>query len=82
MAHNLETVDPMHWWFINSAIVRDLVGGRNEKVREYLLTRAAEIEAHHNSFSPALSQKTNNKNIPITEEKPLVARLEANPVEE
>jgi hypothetical protein len=79
IANNLATSDPFHWWFINSAIVRDLVGGRNEKVREYLLTRAAEIERHHNSFSPALSAKTNNKNIPIGQDKDLVARLEADP---
>src|SRR5262249_16138480 len=80
MAHNLATEDQMHWWFINSAMVRDMVGGRNEKVQVYLLTRAAEIEAHHNSFSPALSAKTNNKNMHITQEKPLMARLEADPV--
>lgn len=80
MAHNKATEDQMHWWYINSAIIRDLVGGRNEKVREYLATRAVEIEAHHNSFSPALAPKTNNKNISITAEKPLIARLEADPV--
>ena len=79
IANNLATSDPMHFWYINSAIVRDLVGGRNEKVREYLATRAAEIEAHHNSFSPALSVKT-NKNIPIGQDKDLVTLLESDPV--
>ena len=80
IAHNLVTEDPMHWWFVNSAIIRDLVGGRNDKVQAYLLTRTEELDQHHKSFEPELSQKTNNKNIPITQEKDIVARLEADPV--
>ena len=58
----------MHRWFINAAIVRDLVGGRNEKVQAYLATRAEEIDAHHKEFNPPLTAKLNNKDMDIKED--------------
>ena len=75
MHHKSTTSDPLHRWFINSAIIRDLVGGRNENVRDYLKTRAAEIEAHHKEFDPELTAKQNNKNMNIKQERDLVALL-------
>jgi hypothetical protein len=68
MAHNRATNDPLHRWYINAAIVRDLVGGRNDKVRDYLATRAEEIEMHHHEFNPPLTVKQNNKNMDIKDE--------------
>jgi hypothetical protein len=68
MAHNRQTCDPLHRWFINAAIVRDLVGGRNDKVRAYLATRAEEIDKHHKEFSLVLTPKQNNKNMNIKDE--------------
>jgi hypothetical protein len=68
MEHNRTTADPLHRWFINAAIIRDLVGGRNDKVQAYLATRAEEIDKHHHEFSPALTAKQNNKNMDIKEE--------------
>jgi hypothetical protein len=68
IAHNRATSDPLHRWYINAAIVRDLVGGRNDKVQAYLATRAAEIDAHHKEFNPPLNVKQNNKNMEIKDE--------------
>jgi len=68
MAHNRSTSDHLHRWYINAALVRDLVGGRNDKVQGYLATRAAEIEAHHKEFSPVLTVKLNNKAMDVKDE--------------
>jgi hypothetical protein len=68
IAHNRQAQDRLHRWFINPAIVRDLVGGRNDKVRDYLATRAQEIDAHHKEFTPPLVVKLNNKDMDIKED--------------
>src|SRR5450755_138980 len=68
IAHNRQAQDRLHRWFINAAIVRDLVGGRNEKVQAYLATRAEEIDAHHKEFNPPLTAKLNNKDMDIKED--------------
>ena len=66
IAHNNATTDPLHLWFINAAIVRDLVGGRNDAVQAYLETRKDEIEAHHQQYG--LTPKQNRKNMSIADE--------------
>jgi hypothetical protein len=47
MAYNDTAAMPAMRWYINSAVVVDLVGGRPSDVKEYLASRRAEIEAHH-----------------------------------
>jgi len=68
IAHNRQAQDRLHRWYINAAIVRDLVGGRNDKVQAYLATRAEEIDAHHKEFTPPLTAKLNNKDMDIKED--------------
>ncbi len=66
IAHNLAQTDPLHLWYINAAIVRDLIGGRNDAVQAYLETRKQEIDAHHERFK--LTPKQNRKNMGIADE--------------
>jgi len=66
MAHNQAQTDPLHLWYIQSAVVRELVGGRNEAVQLYLETRKEEIEEHHKQFS--LTSKQNRKPISIADQ--------------
>jgi len=66
MRHNEEQSDPMHMWFINASIVKDLVGGRLDFIGKYLDSRKEEIDAHHQQFG--LTVKANRKPIEVTEE--------------
>jgi len=66
MKHNNAQTDPLHLWFINAAIIRDLVGGKNELVQAYLKTREAEIEAHHAQYG--LTAKQNRKPVDVKAE--------------
>ena len=67
IAHNLAQTDPLHLWYINSAAIRDLVGGQNELVQKYLDTRKEEIEAHHRQLG-GLTPRQNYKPQTITED--------------
>jgi hypothetical protein len=64
--HNNAQTDPLHLWYINAAMVRKLVGGKNELVQAYLKTRDAEIKAHHDQYN--LTAKQNDKNADIAAE--------------
>jgi hypothetical protein len=66
IAHNNAQQDPLHLWYINAAIVRDLVGGRNDAVQVYLEKRKDEIEAHHQQFN--LTPRQNRKPIKIEQQ--------------
>lgn len=57
--HNEAQTDPLHLWFINAAMIRKLVGGKNELVQTYLRTRQAEMDAHHAKYG--LTAKQNDK---------------------
>lgn len=59
IAHNNTQTDPLHFWYINAAAVRDLVGGRNDAVQAYLQTRQDELDAHHKQYG--LTPKQNRK---------------------
>jgi hypothetical protein len=63
IAHNERQTDLLHLWYINAAVVRDLVGGRNDAVQSYLETRKEEIEAHHKKYG--LTPRQNRKPIAI-----------------
>jgi hypothetical protein len=63
-------VDEYDRWYINGAVVCELVGGRQSgdkgsSANEYLETRRSEIDAHHNSFTPAIRPSINRKPKPI-----------------
>ena len=64
--HNNTTNDPLHQWYINAALIRDLVGGQNKLVQDYLKTRGQEIEAHHAQYG--LTPKRNNKDMNVADE--------------
>jgi hypothetical protein len=66
IAHNNAQTDPLHLWYINAAAVRDLVGGRNDAVQAYLVTRKAELDEHHKQYG--LTPKQNRKNMNIADE--------------
>ncbi len=59
IAWNNSQQDPLHLWYINAAMVRKLVGGKNEGVQAYLRTRQDEIEAHHKQYG--LTARANEK---------------------
>jgi hypothetical protein len=59
IAHNNAATDPLHLWYINAAMVRKLVGGKNDLVQAYLKTRETEIAEHHKQYS--LTPKQNDK---------------------
>jgi hypothetical protein len=50
MAYNDAAAMPAMRWYINPAVVVDLVGGRPPDVKEYLTLRRAEIDAHHQKY--------------------------------
>jgi hypothetical protein len=66
IAHNNAQNDPLHLWYINAAAVRDLVGGRNDSVQDYLETRKSELDAHHEQYH--LTARQNRKNQDIEDE--------------
>lgn len=65
MAHNQAQTDPLHFWYINAAAVRDLVGGRNDAVQAYLETRPDAAE-HNKAFN--LTPRQNSKPVLIESE--------------
>lgn len=50
MAYNDAAAVPDVRWFINPSVVTDLVGGKPSLASEYLASRKAEIDAHHNKY--------------------------------
>jgi hypothetical protein len=66
IAHNNAQQDPLHQWYINAAAVRDLVGGRNDAVQAYIVTRQAELDAHHKQYN--LTPRQNRKAMSIADE--------------
>ena len=64
--HNRAQTDSLHRWYVNAVIIRDLTGGRNEAVQDYLLTRKEELDAHHEQYH--LTPRDNRKPIKVTEE--------------
>ena len=65
MAYNEKTDIPELRWYINAAVVVDLVGGRPSDVKDYLETRREEIDAHHKKH--VLTPGYNRRPISITE---------------
>lgn len=65
MAYNDQTDIPELRWYINPAVVVDLVGGRPSDVKDYLETRREEIDAHHKKH--VLTPGYNRRPISITE---------------
>ena len=59
--------EPEMRWYISPAVVVDLVGGRPSDVKEYLLTRKAELDAHHNKFEQKITPGYNRRPLPITQ---------------
>ncbi len=66
LLHNRAQADPLHRWYINAVVIRDLTGGRNDAVQEYLVTRKEELDAHHEQYH--LTARDNRKPIKITTE--------------
>ena len=66
MAYNDSVAEPEMRWFISPAVVVDLVGGRPSDVKEYLLSRKAELDAHHQKFEQKITTGYNRRPIPIT----------------
>ena len=50
MAHNASIEELLKGWYINSGVVRELVGGRRPVVKAYLEPRAGELEKHHQEY--------------------------------
>ena len=67
MEYNDVVPVPEMRWFISPAAVVDLVGGRPSDVKEYLLTRQAELDAHHQKFAPKITPRYNRHPMSITE---------------
>jgi hypothetical protein len=70
IAYNNSVDDPNNRWFINAAVVVDLVGGKASSdkqysVSDYLETRRQELEAHHKSFNPELRPGYNRRPVGI-----------------
>jgi hypothetical protein len=67
MAYNDSVSEPEMRWYISPAVVVDLVGGRPSDVKEYLLTRKDELDAHHNKFEQKITPGYNRRPLPITQ---------------
>jgi hypothetical protein len=67
MAYNDSVAEPEMRWYISPAVVVDLVGGRPSDVKEYLLTRRDELDAHHNKFEQKITPGYNRRPMPITQ---------------
>jgi hypothetical protein len=67
MTYNDAVPVPEMRWFISPAVVVDLVGGRPSDVKEYLQTRQAELDAHHQKFDPKITPGYNRRPMSITE---------------
>lgn len=67
MVSNDATDDPDKRWYVNPAVVVDLVGGKPALASEYLETRRAEIDAHHAKFEPKLRPGFNRRPVPINQ---------------
>lgn len=83
MAYNDQAGAPEMMWFVNAAVVTDLVGGRPGDAKEYLLSeRDEEIKAHHAKYG--LTPGFNRRAIKITSRVtvPEEAALEAPATEE
>ena len=52
-------------WYVNAAVVNELVGGRHADIQAYLETRKAEIDKHHEQYK--LTPGYNRRAVPITE---------------
>lgn len=70
IAYNNSINDPDKRWFVNPAVVVDLVGGKavsdkQYSVANYLETRKDEIEAHHKSFDPVVRPGYNRRPVSI-----------------
>lgn len=59
IAHNEQQTDPLHLWYINAPLIKELVGGRLDFIQEYLDSRKEEIAAHHKRFD--LTARQNRK---------------------
>ncbi len=66
IVHNESQGDPLHLWYINAPLVKELVGGRLDFIQNYLATRQAEINEHHKRFS--LTSKQNRKPVSVVDE--------------
>jgi Telomere resolvase len=67
MAYNDSVSEPEMRWYISPAVVVDLVGGRPSDVKEYLLSRKAELDAHHGKFEQKITPGYNRRPMPITQ---------------
>ncbi len=67
MAYNDSVTEPEMRWYISPAVVVDLVGGRPSDVKEYLLSRKGELDAHHNKFEQKITSGYNRRPMPITQ---------------
>ena len=67
MDYNDKVPVPEMRWFINAAVVTELVGGRPSDAKEYLATRQAELDAHHQKFEQKVTPGYNRRSMKITE---------------
>ncbi len=66
MEYNDSVPEPEMRWYVSPAVVVDLVGGRPSDVKEYLLSRKDELDAHHNKFDPKITPGYNRRPMSIT----------------
>jgi len=52
--HWNETRGELERWYLNSAALQNVVGGRKPMIKAYLQAHAQEIEAHHQQFEPPI----------------------------
>ena len=65
LTYNDQVGMPELRWYVNAAVVTDLVGGRPSDAKEYLDTRREELDAHHKKYK--LTAGYNRRQIPITD---------------